>query len=756
MRSLLSNIFYSFPIQLLILHLRSNLLLVFIWVLIALLFTGKVASKYGAKYLFLDPEYLGQVNPWSFLILGITFGGFFMTWNLTTYLLNAHYFPFLASLARPFTKFCINNAILPLAFLIAYFVYVVDFQTYYQYWTWDVILFNCLSFLVGGIISVLLVSVYLTFTNKDIQNFIKKYKHKPPNLVAFLMPGRRIPYVETSKPDQKLWKIKIYLSETLRPRIVRSVAHYDTSMLLNVFKQNHINALILQSVALLILLVFGYFIDNPYCRIPAGSSVFLLASILVSLIGAVTYWFEQWRLTVFIGILFFINVLTSYDIFNHQNKAYGLDYNQGEALYNYSELDASSRMGMEEDKENIIKALDNWRAKFGKENPKMAMICVSGGGMKASVWAMQVLQEADRKLEGDLLKNTMLMSGASGGLIGMAYLRELYWQQQQGANIDIYDKQYLDNISKDLLNSLTFTIVSNDLFLPWREFEVDGHTYHKDRGYIFEKQLNENTDFILDKKLSDYRQAEQDGSIPLLYITPSIVNDGRRLIISSQGASFMTMSPIGQTQPDDVIVDAVDFGRLFSNQDADNLRLTTALRMNATYPYILPNVYLPSEPAMEVMDAGFRDNMGVKSAVRFINVFKDWIKENTAGVVMVQIVGKNRINDLEPTEEPQGLIESLLNPLGIVGQILSLQEYENDTSLGMLFDLLGKDHFDVIRFTYEPSDKNEEASMTFHLTKREKKDIQEAIYLPENQANLTRLENVIQSVYPNRVEDVID
>ncbi len=745
MRKWLNNTFYSFSVQLLLLHLRSNYLLLLIWLLIALLMSGNLATKFGAKFLFIDPEYMGQVNFLSFFILGLTFGAFFMTWNLTTYLLHAHHFPFLASLSRPFTKFCINNGIIPFAFIITYFILVINFQAYYEYWTTGTILFNCFGFILGWITTLFLISTYLALTNKDILNYAKPRDNKPPNLVSFLMPGRRSPNLDEIKTDENILLVKTYMTETLRPRIVRSVAHYDSKLLLTIFKQNHINALTLQLASLIILITFGYFIDNPYCRIPAGASVFILASILTSISGAVTYWFEEWRVLVLVFILILINFITSHDLFNHTNKAYGLNYESKQAYYNYDALCQSCQTGMEEDKQNTIEILDNWRNKFGKEKPKMVVVCVSGGGMKAAVWAMQVLQEADSFSQGDLMKNTVMFSGASGGMIGAAYLRELYLRQQQGENINIYDKQYLDNVSKDILNSLTFTIVSNDLFLPWSTFEVDDYTYRKDRGYIFEKQLNENTHYLLDKKLIDYRQAEYNALVPMMYITPSIVNDGRRLIISSQGASFMTVPPIGQEKPDNVLVDAVDFLSLFEEQDAQNLRLTTALRMNATYPYILPNVYLPSDPAIEVMDAGFRDNLGVKSAVRFLHVFQDWVKENTSGVVMIQVLGHDRNETLEADGETQGLIESMLNPLGIVGQILSLQEYENDTNIGMLYDLLGKDNFEVLRFTYLPSKENDEASMTFHLTKREKRDIMQAIYLPENQENLIRLKNTIQA-----------
>ena len=68
-----------------------------------------------------------------------------------------------------------------------------------------------------------------------------------------------------------------------------------------------------------------------------------------------------------------------------------------------------------------------------------------------------------------------------------------------------------------------------------------------------------------------------------------------------------------------------------------NMRMLTALRMNATFPYVLPNVWLPSEPVIDVMDAGFRDNFGEQVGIRFVHVFRDWILKNTSGVLLIQI-----------------------------------------------------------------------------------------------------------------------
>ncbi len=744
MRKRIINTYYSFPFQLLLLHLRSNLILIGIWAFFALAISGHIASLFGAKYLFLSPEYLGQVNFWSFFIVGFWFGGFLMSWNLTTYLLDAYRFPFLATLEKPFTKFCINNFIIPFAFFVFYLVHIVYFQGYYEFRGFKEIIFNCASFVLGGGLLILLLSFYFQFTNKDILAYAPKAKSPAPDLMKQLTPGRPRINIESIRTGATTWRVDTYLNHTLRPRIVRSIAHYDQSLIYKVFKQNHLNVLVVQLISFLFLILMGLLMDNPYMRFPAASNIFILGGMIISLVGAVTYWFGQWRMTIILLILVGINFLTQFDIFNHENRAYGLNYNVGLAPYNQQQLlDLSFPDYVEEDKANTIKILNNWKAKQQKVKPKIIFLCVSGGGLKAATWTSQVIQQVDQHLEGEFLNHTSLISGASGGMMGAAYLRELYYQKTIGKNMDLYDPSYLDDISTDLLNSITFAIVANDLFMPWVSFESGGYTYYKDRGYIFEKQFNENTHQALDKTLLDYRLPEQEAIIPMMFITPSIVNDGRRLLISPQGVSYMSKTPIQMEKENTVLTDAIDFGRMFEDQDALNLRFTTALRMNATYPYVLPNVHLPSIPEVEVLDAGFRDNQGIISATRFIHVFKDWIIENTSGVILVQISSKDKFDDMAPTESGEGLIGSILNPLGIVSKILKLQDFEHDTNLGFVFDLIGAENFDVIRFTYRPTQQNEEASMTYHLTTREKKDILDAFYLPENQKNLTQLTNLL-------------
>ena len=741
----LQDIFYSFPVQLIILHIRSNVMLLMLWIFLTLLMTGNFARSFGFRHLFLNPEYLGDVNAISYFLTGLAFGGLFMSWNLTTYLLSTHHFPFLATLKRPFTKFCLNNAVIPLVFFFLYLWYAGFSQLYYEFNDVPSMVFNLSSFTLGSVCTVILFAIYLTFTNKDISFYLKRLgREMPPNRISQMTPGRRGMDMERIKSDENKWRVDTYLSEQLRPRVVRSVAHYETKFLLRIFKQNHLNAFYVQLGTLILLMGLGYLMDYKVFRIPAGASLLILSSIGFAVVGAINYWLHRWRVTMLIIFLFVINVLTKSSQLSHQNQGYGLDYKEELAEYSFDRLrEMIYPDSVIAQADSVLTILENWKANFEEEKPKLVITSVSGGGLKAAVWAMKVLQTSDSLTNGEFMNHTALMTGASGGMIGTAYYRSLHLEKQLGAIENPNDPMYLDNISKDLLNSVSFSIVSNDIFLPFSGFKHGEHRYIKDRGYMFEKQLNENTGYILDKPLSYFRQPELDAKVPMVIISPSIVNDARRMLISPHGVSFLSSVNFEVDNETGSEIDAVDFHSIFKKQEADSLRFTSALRMNATYPFILPNVHLPSKPAIEVMDAGFRDNMGVLSAARFVQVYQNWLRENTSGVVLIQISSMNLGTEINPSDN-QGIVESLFYPLGIFSHLLRLQNFEHDANLSFLYDIMGPGKFEVIRMNYKPTKENELASMSFHLTTREKNDIEDAINLSENQRGLERIRQVVE------------
>ena len=111
---------YSFPVQLLLNNFKRNQVLLLCWVILFAMITGGFGKYLGVPYLFLDPEYLNKVNFTSFMIMGAITGGFTTAFNITCYIADGHRFSFVGALHRPFSKFSLNNGILPVAFLITY------------------------------------------------------------------------------------------------------------------------------------------------------------------------------------------------------------------------------------------------------------------------------------------------------------------------------------------------------------------------------------------------------------------------------------------------------------------------------------------------------------------------------------------------------------------------------------------------------------------------------------------------------------
>ncbi|MBK8554440.1 MAG: hypothetical protein IPL65_01110 [Lewinellaceae bacterium] len=489
----LRQLYYAFPIRLLALHFRSHLVMVMVWVLLTLFMTGAIGRFFGMNYLLLLPEYHGRVDFWSFFITGLAFGSFFMIWNLTTYLLSADRFPFLATLQAPFTKYSLNNSLIPLAFLTTYLIATSWLEWHDELRSTLSIVRNAAGFLAGAAVFILSLAAYLHFTNKDIGAFLKHGSFRPKPGGRILAPGYRLPTMYEILRGATRWRVDTYLNERLRVRPVRSVAHYNQEMLGRVFRQNHFNAALVQVLAMVFLIVLGLFMDYDWARIPAGATIFILGSIAMSITGAVFFWFRHWSTLVFIFLLVMVNFSTGLGFLNYRNRAYGLDYTvEKRAVYTYPELDSmAGHANMDQDKAATLKILNNWLRKnqaAGVERPKMVFLCVNGGGMRSALWTLQTLQQADKETDGSLLRQSMLISGASGGMLGAGFLREIYLRQQMGEDISVHDSTYLDDMGKDLLNPVCFAIIANDLFYPLRTFRSGSFSYRKDRGYLFERQ----------------------------------------------------------------------------------------------------------------------------------------------------------------------------------------------------------------------------------------------------------------------------
>ncbi|MEQ8523034.1 MAG: hypothetical protein RIC15_12880 [Vicingaceae bacterium] len=733
---------FFFPVQLFWIQLKKTQTILVFWALLFGLVTRGIALKYGIPHLFLYPEYMGHVNFLSHLLLGFSCGVFIMSYNISAYIMIGYRFPFIATLSRPFLKFCYNNSLIPWAFTIVYLWNMVDFQMNVELEPVHAIGLNLMGFLAGNLIFIFFSTIYFLGTNKNILEFSvgpKQDRKSKSGVSDFIhRPGRWDRLLNRTSN----WRIETYLSNPFKFALARSSGHYDRDTLQKVFSQNHFNASLFEITCVLAILLIGWFKDVAWLSIPASASIFLLFSIVLMLTSALHSWVKGWALTVFLVIFFGLHLATKNEWIDFTNEAYGLNYKGNKANYHEEFLNeiARDKYDREEDFEKGIEILENWKKKAvkGKSGkPKLIIINTSGGGLRSMMWTTLGMLRIDESLEGKLMKNLQLITGSSGGMIGASYVRELYLNDLQPENFRKEIDFLSDKVSRDILNPITLNLVTSDLFYKFQRFEDGGYTYYKDRAYAFENTLNENVSHLFEKRLSDYAQPEYEARIPMMIFAPTIINDGRRLIISAQDVSYMMNNDPMPNLSNTPILESIEYRKFFKEQGADNVRFSSILRMNATFPYILPAVSLPSVPAIKIMDAGIRDNYGVTTSLKYLYTFRKWITENTSGVIMLQLRDKLHRYEVKGRGN-QSFLKNITSPLdNFYSNWTNVQTFEQDQLMqyaSSWFD----GQLDVVYFQLK-NDPSQQISLSWHLTGSEKKRIKESLFIEQNNRAVERL-----------------
>ena len=418
----LKSVYYSFPVQLILLYLKKYQLLLIFWLILFSTIHGGFMHSVGADALFLAPEYLDHVNALSGAMVGAAAGAFIMSWNVTTFILYSRHFRFLATTTRPFLKYCTNNFILPGTLLIYYFFKAIDFDSSKELMTNSEIAWLIAGFLTGFFLVIGLSLLYFFGADRTIirqmtplianpKLFKSQFKSKDAQIYA-----------------SRLIRVNWYMSGPLSVKQVRDVSHYSKEFIDRVFSRHHFAAILSICIAFLFLVVVGFFMDEPYFQLPAAASIFLFFSILLAVSGAFSYFLESWSIPFLVLLFFVLNILYHYEVIDPTNKAYGLNYTNRSDRPDYSQahlLELCSPSRVAADKVRMLQILENWKKKQKEDKPILLIINTSGGGSRSAAFTMNVLQKLDKENGGRLMDKTFMITGASGGMFGAAYFREL-------------------------------------------------------------------------------------------------------------------------------------------------------------------------------------------------------------------------------------------------------------------------------------------------------------------------------------------
>lgn len=359
--------------------------------------------------------------------------------------------------------------------------------------------------------------------------------------------------------------------------------------------------------------------------------------------------------------------------------------------------------------------LERWRERLGRagagRKPVLAVVTTSGGSLRAAVWTAKVLTTLEREIDG-FPYHVRLITGASGGMLGgglyaagiPAPARSRGGPSSRGpAELDAV----VASLPRDCLSPVARCLALRDL--PGLFSRGPMRT---DRGRALE-EVWEREARPLAKPFRRLATGEAKGWRPSLVFSPMLVEDGRRLLISNldlghitsnvgpclldEGSRLLDVESRSHPEEDVYSFSGYQFYDLFPR--ASRFRLSTAIRMSATFPFVSPAVSLPTRPPRRVVDAGYYDNFGVDVASMWIIHHRRWILENTSGVVLVQVRAFSSPRKVDPPARPM-LMEDprddrtwrngfrfVTSPLeGLMQARRAVMSFRNDQQLEMIAD----------------------------------------------------------------------
>lgn len=613
LRAAITDIARFYPIQLPLFQLRRHLLLSAIWILLWLIASGKVGRGLGVSDIFYDPRAGLYPTGATCFAWGVAYGLFVVAYHLTTYLLDGHHAGFLLRERQPFLQYVLNNSLLPVTFWLFYLHhYTLRHASDPNLWA------QLAGHAVGFIgLSALLLGFFAT-TSQDIFQLRR----------LGLMPTRQM-YQQVRHAEVGDLSVRYYLAWPKGIRPVQPLREtLDKKTLAKILFQHHRNAFLLELGILVAVGTWGYLQSVWEVYAPAGAAFLVLLAMIYLLVGAIKFWLRRWGGWAIIGIGAVGALLMRSPWLLGYSPAYGLSYEvsqrdgqRADSLSYRAAVGALRTSQVQKDSLGLVACLQAWAAKQNQEKAPLVWIQVSGGGWRSAFWTLSNLQYLDSLTRGQLWRRTFGISGASGGLIGAAHWRELelFYPERR------WDLTEAFLLTQDVLNSILSTGLLGLLSpSPSVKDPFTGERLPGGRGYAFEQTLVQNARAFYRRKIIDYATPEREGRCPLLFITPAMLPMGRQLLISSQRASILTR--------DSLIVELHSLV-----PDADQLYLVTALRMNASFPFVLPPVSLPGRRGTEVVDAGAIDNFGELIAIRFLWELRATIAQYASRVVVIEI-----------------------------------------------------------------------------------------------------------------------
>ncbi|MBE9200516.1 MULTISPECIES: patatin-like phospholipase family protein [unclassified Nodularia (in: cyanobacteria)] len=406
-------------------------------------------------------------------------------------------------------------------------------------------------------------------------------------------------------------------------------------------------------IVALILYVFIGLIFQPQAKpdqkeAPALMYVMLIIMMIAPLSGSLTFYFDYYRFPIFLPFVVFVALMYSLFRVNH-----------------FFELKDDN--GEKPSLDDLKKAIDKRLEHQGNDEKTLVVVCASGGGIQAAGWTVQVLTGLQEELGDSFTKAIGIISSVSGGSVGTMYYLDRF-NSEGTLEPDQADKSSIfRSATQDSLDAVGWGLAYPDL---WRIIGLPSLAPKMcDRGTALETDWQGELEYPKKKTtLADWREQIFKGQIPIPIFNATLVEDGRRFLISPM--TFCECNNKNYT---------VDFNNLYPKSD---MNIVTAARLSASFSYISPisRNSVDQKPNYHIADGGYFDNSGMVTMVEWLN---EWLEPNKGlkikRVLLLQINAFPEEPISEPINGDGGWLQA------IIGPFLTLFSVRNTTQLSRTY-----------------------------------------------------------------------
>jgi hypothetical protein len=383
-------------------------------------------------------------------------------------------------------------------------------------------------------------------------------------------------------------------------------------------------------------------------------------SVGVPLLATMAFSLDKFRFPVFITAVVFI--LFSYWV-------YQTDY--------YFELLKLEEGQSDHNKEKNFKGAVTERLKKVKHKSPLGetlvVVAASGGGIHAAGWTTQVLTGLQKLLGEDFTRSIGLISSVSGGSVGTMFFLS-YCEEDGSIDPDNFSAVVQGSV-QDGLDAIGWGLIYKDFFglvgLPF----LKKVSKIQDRGTALEYNW-QNSKKLATDNLNNWREQIFKGQIPIPVFNTTLVEDGRRLLLSPM------------TFPKERNNLTIDSNTLYQGH---TLKAVTAARLSATFPYVSPSARSKEIGiGHHIVDGGYFDNSGMVTAIEYLSNMKSLLKEvNVKRLVFIEIGAFKAEAEAEAESKPINSWQmALFGPLKALLSVRTASlEMRNQQEINLLLEL---------------------------------------------------------------------